>query len=459
MTSERKMLRTLAVAILLNSLGLAAAAEPLSRAQVVAQALDMNPGVQKALADVHALNGRKDEALADALPELTLLGSWSRFRDPSLLNSSSFDAFPPELRDSLRPVPANLYDGALQFRQTLFSFKLGAAIRAARLARSFGDEQVRRARQAVALEAVRAYNEYLLSREKVRVGEMLVRYKTRQLETAENRYRAGVATELEVLRAKVDLSNRKTQLLTLEGDSALARAGLNAVMVRPIDAPVETTDTLDYRPLDASLDDVVRAAWEQRPEARALELSERVSSELIQVERAQGRPSLDFAGQWGYSVRQPKNFGEGDFARWSAGVTLTVPLFDGWRTRGKVAQARAERDKVRQDKVALENQIRLEAQAGLDSLRVARSVLESSELNVTQARRALEMTQANADAGAATFLDVLDTQAALTEAESQRILALHAHANARATLRYVMALDVLDDSPFPTGAPAAGAQP
>jgi HAE1 family hydrophobic/amphiphilic exporter-1 len=453
------MLRSLAFATLVGALAPLAAAEPLSRAQGVKQALEANPDVQKALLDLSALNGRKDQALADALPELKLLGSWSRFRDPSLLNSSSFDAFPPELRDSLRPVPANLYDGTLELRQTLFSFKLGAAIRAARLARSLGDEQVRRARQAVALEAVKAYNQYLLSLEKVRVGQMLVRYKTRQLETAENRWRAGVATELEVLRAKVDLSNRKTQLLTLEGDSDLARAALNAVMVRPINEPVETTDTLDFRPLEANLDEVVRAAWQERPESKALALSERVYSELVTVERAEGRPSLDFFGQWGYSVRKPGNFGNGDFARWSAGVSLTVPLFDGFRTRGKVAEAQATRDKLRQDEVALENQIRLEAQAGLDALRVARSVLESSELNVSQARRALEMTQANAEAGAATFLDVLDTQAALTEAESQRILALHAHANARATLRYVMALDVLDDSPFPAGAPAAGAQP
>lgn len=430
-------------------------AEPLSRAQAVQRALEANPDVQKALLDLQSLEGLKDEAKADALPELTLAGSWNRYRDPALLNSSSFDSFPPELRDSLKPVPANLYDGSLQLRQTLFSFRLGAAIKGAKLARQLGDEEVRRARQAVALMAVRAYNLHLLSLEKVRVAEKVVRYKERQLETAQNRYAAGVATELEVLRAQVDLANTRTTLLQLQGEQDLSRAALNAVMLKPIDAPVEPSDRLEYRPLDMTLEQVVARAWERRPEAAAIRLEERLYGELVKVARADALPSLDFVGQWGYSVREPGNFLEADYEKWSAGVFLSVPVFDGWRTRGKVAQAKARASKVTQDRIALENSIRLEGQAALDALRVAKSVLEAAELNVKQAQRALDMIQANSQAGAATFLDVLDAQAALTEAESQRIQGLHTHANARAFLRYVMADDLLEDD----SAPATAGQP
>ena len=145
------------------------------------------------------------------------------------------------------------------------------------------------------------------------------------------------------------------------------------------------------------------------------------------------------------------------FAKWSASVTLTVPVFDGFRTRGKVAEARARRDKVTQDRIALENRIRLDARDALDRLRVAKSVLGAAELNVAQAQKALDMIQANYNLGAATFLDVLDAQAALTEAESNRILALYTHANARATLRYVMAQSPLD--PPAAQPPTSGNRP
>jgi len=122
-------------------------------------------------------------------------------------------------------------------------------------------------------------------------------------------------------------------------------------------------------------------------------------------------------------------------------------VFDGWRTAGRVAQARADRAKVEQDRAALETQIDLEAKQAVDRLRVAASVYRSAEMSVAQARRASEMTNANYQLGAATTLDVLDAQAALTQAEWNRVEALHAHVNARAGLRYVLGRDPLDASP------------
>jgi outer membrane protein TolC len=437
-------MRRLALLVVLAALAPRASAEALTRAEAVARALAANPDMRKAQEDLLILRGRADEALADALPDVKLLGTGTRYRDPGLLNSSSFDAFPPELRESLTPVPANLFEGTAELRQTIFSFKLGKAIRAAKLARQMGAEEVVRARQATALLAVRAYNDFVLGLEKVAVARKAVVQKEKHLEMARNRRQAGVATELDVLRSQVDLENTRAMLLRLQGQAELARGNLNATMVQPIDAPIEPVDRLEYAPLDVTLDDAVRLAWNSRPEAKAILLNEKIYEQLIGVAQAEGRPSLDFYGQYGWSVRTPSNFFERDFTKWNAGVTLTIPVFDGFRTRGKVAQARAERNKVTQDRVALENRIRLEAKEGVDRLAVAKSVLEAAELNVTQAQRALEMTQANYQHGAATTLDVIDAQAALTEAESNRLLGLYDHANARATLRYVTAQDPLE---------------
>ena len=431
-------------------------AEPLSRAEAVTRALSINPEVRRSLEDVNILNGQVDEAMADALPEIKVLGAATRYRDPSLLNSSSFDAFPPELRDSLTPIPTNLFDGFAEMRQTVFSFKLKKAISAARLAREAGKEEVERTRQAVALLAVRAYNEYLLSLEKVAVGEKAVRQKEKHLEMAKNRRQAGVATELDVLRSAVDLENTRAILLRLKGETDQARGRLNAAMVRPVGTPIEPTDSLTFVPLEVTPEEAERRAWSERPEAKAIALNESIYTELIGVAQSDSRPRLDFYAAYGWSVREPSNFFDGDFARWTGGLTLTIPVFDGHRTRGKVTQARAERNKISQDRIALENRIRLEAKEGVDRLAVATSVLEAAELNVSQAQRALEMTQSNYQHGASTTLDVIDAQAALVQAESNKIQGLFDHAMARALLRYVMAQDPLE--PSPGGASPSGDQ-
>ena len=125
-------------------------------------------------------------------------------------------------------------------------------------------------------------------------------------------------------------------------------------------------------------------------------------------------------------------------------VNVVVPLFDGWRTAGRVAQARAQRNTVTQQIVALENQVRLDVQSALDALALASRTIQAADLNVTQARRAAEMTEANYKLGAATQLDVIDVQQALRQAENIRNQALYTHANARASLRFVMGRDPLE---------------
>jgi outer membrane protein TolC len=415
----------------------------LTRTEAVARALKANPIVERSREEMRGLEGRKREAIADALPDLKLIGTALRYRDPSLLNSSSFDSFPAELRDLMKPVPANLYEGTAQLHQTLYSFRLGGAIRAARHGMAMGRAQVRRAEQAVALDAVRAYNDLLLVVEKVRVAEKAVRQKERHLEMARNRRQAGVATDLDVLRSEVDLGNQRAQLVRVRGDADVARGALNAVMMRPIDEAIEPADRLDYLPFETPLDEVIQAALAGRPEMSAVTSMHKAYREFIGVARADGLPRLDFNALWGYSVREPKFFGDADYTRWNVSVSLTVPVFDGLRTSGRVMQARADAAKVNQDRLALENQIRLEAKAAFERLQTARTILEVAELNVTQAQKALDMTQANYGHGAATTLDVLDAQAALTLAESIRLEALHEHGNTLALLRFIMGRDPL----------------
>ncbi len=420
------------------------AAGQLSRAEAVALALANNPEVRKSQQALVALRGQRSEALADALPELKLYGTSTRYRDPSLLNSSTFDSFPPDLRSALRPIPASLFDGWGQLKQTLFSFKLGRAVRAARYGISMGEEQERGVTRGVALDTIRAYNDYLLDIEKVKVAEKSVRQREQHLEAARNRRAAGVATDLEVLRLQVALENQRVVLERTRGEADWARGALNAAMVRPIDAPVEPSDSLARQDFDASLETIVQEALASRAEVKAADLALHFYDELVGVAQGEGRPTLDVAANWGYSVREPRNFFQSNFTRWNAALTLTVPVFDGLRTSGKVAQARARREQAAQDRIALENRIRLDAKQAHDALATAARVLAAADLNVGQAQKALDMTQANYALGAATPLDRPAAQAAPTRAESLRLEALPEHANARATLRWVMGRDPLD---------------
>ena len=438
------MKNTLFVLIVVLFSGRMASAQPLSRADAVAQALAANPQVKLSLEQVLLLEGRITEARADALPEITWNTLAMRSRDPGLLNSPNFDAFPPEFRDVLGPLPANAFSTSADVTQTIFSFRLGAALAAARLARSAGAQDVQRARQATALDAIRSYNQLLFAIEQLRVMENNAQSKQTHLESARNRRTAGAATELEVLRAEVDLENQRAEVLRSENEVAAARATLNTVMVRPTSTPVIPSDTLAVIPFTAQFDEAVAEALRERAELQALRLQEQFQAKLISVAAADKKPSIDFTGSYGYAVRRPENLFEQKFTSWSAAINFEVPLFDGRRASGRVAQALAQRNTVRHQIATLENQIRLDVQSAFDALTLANRTIQAADLNVTQARRAAEMTEANYKLGASTQLDVIDAQQALRQAENIRNQALYTHANARASLRFVMGRDPLE---------------
>jgi HAE1 family hydrophobic/amphiphilic exporter-1 len=423
-----------------------ASAQPLSRAQAVTQAVAANPDVKLSLEQVALLDGRILEARADALPDVTFSSRAIRSRDPGLLNSPNFDQFPAEFRSALIPIAGNSFDTFGDVQQTLFSFKLGKAIEAARMARDAGQEDVRRARQVTALAAIQGYNQLLFAIEQLRVARSTIDQKQAHVDVARNRRAAGAATELEVLRAEVDLENQRAELIRSETQVSAARARLNTVMVRPTDAPIEPTDILAAVPVATTFEQAVSEALAARPELAFLRLEAQIRDKLIDVTRADTKPRVDFIGAYGFAVRQPTNLFDFDFTRWSAAVTLRVPLFDGRRTAGRVAQGQAERNMVTQRIAALENQIRLDVQAVWDSLTLADRTLGAADLNVAQARRAAEMTDANYRLGAATPLDVLDAQQALALAENIRNQALFTHANARASLSFAMGRDPLTDA-------------
>ena len=163
---------------------------------------------------------------------------------------------------------------------------------------------MRTVRQDVALRAIFAYNDYLLSLDQVRVAEKVVQQKEKQLEMARNRRGAGVATDLEVLRFEVDLANARTTLLRLQGAADLARGDLNAVMVQPTDAPVEPTDTLEFADVPADQPSVVREASANRPEVEAIAWNEKIYDEAIGIYKADMQPRLDLNGAYGWSVRE-----------------------------------------------------------------------------------------------------------------------------------------------------------
>ena len=147
-----------------------ASAQPLSRADAVAQALAANPTVKLSRRASRPSRGphRRSQGRRAARHHLEhgcdAVARSGALEQPELRRVSAGVS-----RCAERPFRRTRFSTSADFRQTLFSFKLGKALEAARVARSAGEQDMQRARQLTALDAIRAYNQLLFAIEQLRV--------------------------------------------------------------------------------------------------------------------------------------------------------------------------------------------------------------------------------------------------------------------------------------------------
>jgi HAE1 family hydrophobic/amphiphilic exporter-1 len=134
-----------------------------------------------------------------------------------------------------------------------------------------------------------------------------------------------------------------------------------------------------------------------------------VAQELLVIARAGNRPRLDFRGALG---RQEIDFGVVDVngKTWSAGVFASWPLFDGFRTRGRVAQAGSDVRTLRIEEAQLLDAIALEVRDAVNAVREAGEIVNALTGTVGQAERLLAMAEKGYEYGVKTRLDVDDAQ-------------------------------------------------
>jgi outer membrane protein len=414
--------------------------------EAVDLALERNPQALIARARTDALRGRIKEVRAQALPSINFHGSGFRWRDPSFLNISSFDKIPAEFRNALVVIPSNLFDYHVDISQPLYtSGKVGTALRLASLESQGVDVDRDRVEQEVRLRVIRAFYDLLLAQQRLEVVSETVRQRGKHLEMARARFAAGVATEVDVLRSQVSVANAQPDLIRAENAVRQARSVLNNLLVRPLDFPTEALGGLSFQPeAKADLSEAVRQAYQYRPELQRAHINELEAERQEKLANAESRLRLDFDGQYGVSARLPSNLVNHEFNRWIFTVSVGLPLFDGGKRSGLVQQAIANRKVAELLRVDTENAVRLEAQTALDELQRAEKTVEAAQLNVREAERVLVMMQDNYKYGAATTLDVLDAQTALTTARWTLLQGLYDHTMARAQLRYVVGMNPLD---------------
>ncbi|HEU5360978.1 MAG TPA: TolC family protein [Candidatus Deferrimicrobiaceae bacterium] len=403
-------------------------AEILTLPDALRIAYEKNKDIEKASEYRNLVMGRYVEERAAALPQITVSAFASRNRDES--QRAFGEDFLPVEQDS-RGVEAGL-------SQALFTWgQLGAAIRAAKIGLATADDQLRLFRQAAARDVTAAFYDILLARELNGIATENLEQKLRHLEESRRKLSAGTATDYDVLAAEVTWENARPEVIRTENLIRISRNRLRFLLGRDgREVDVDGTLVAPIEP-SPSYGEALETARKNRPDLSDLRHRIGVAGELIRIANAGDKPRLDLRA--GYGWRQLDiNDTDAEGKVWTVGLFVAYPLFDGLRTRGKVAQARSEAASLRIDEAKLLDSIALEVQGAVDAVREAGEIVKALSGTVAQAERLLGLAEKGFEFGVKTRLDVDDAQLNLTRAKGSLALARRDYLVAQATLRYVM---------------------
>ncbi|MGK5030075.1 TolC family protein [Janthinobacterium sp. MDT1-19] len=270
---------------------------------------------------------------------------------------------------------------------------------------------------------VSAYFEAQTARASVQMRQEYQALANETVLATQRRAQRGLGSHSDTLQATSALAKAALGASRADGDDRKARA----VLVYTLGLPANAGVTLDDAPVDstAGLHDALHAwlalAQARHPAILAAQAQLAAARERVAVSRSEGRPSIDLTANVYQNGRPNQGLSAASTRETLVGITLNIPLFDGfsrhYKVRGALAQAEqkeAEAQETQQQTMMDLVKTHAEANTALANLVASQAWLEA-------ARDALASVQRKFGLGAADILEMLNTQSVLLEAQQERI--------------------------------------
>jgi outer membrane protein TolC len=398
----------------------------LSPSDVIDRALQHNLGVLLSEQGSERAAGARTVALAALLPNLTASASASR-------RKNNLEAFGFPLGDSFPRLvgPFNVYEARVFLSQSLFDLKAINEVRAEDHTLAAARQSYRGARDLVVLVAVNAYLQTIATSARSESVKA-------QLETADALHRqaqslreSGLVAGIDVVRAEVRLSTERQRAIAAENEFQKSKLRLARVIGLPIGQTFTLRDTVPAVPMPVmKLEEALERAYKSRPDYQAALERVRAAEASRRAVMSTGLPSVKVKADYGalgltWSTSLPT---------FNVTGLVDVPLFEGGKLQGRLAQAdadlrarQAEAEDLRSDVYYDVRSAFLDLEATDAELATASRARELAALQLTQSRDRFA-------AGVASNIEVVQAQEAVALASEQFIDAEYGFNLAKAML-------------------------
>ena len=387
-------------------------------------ALQNNTRIRKARLDIEGGKYKVEEVRAQALPQIT--GTSGLTYNP-IIGQQVVD-FGGQLQ-TLRFGQKWNSNAGVQLSQQLFNQQVFTGLQAAKSSTEYYNLTAQLTEEQIIELVANNYYQVLVNRQQLTVVDNNIKNVKVIEKIIANQYKNGLAKKIDVDRIQVNLTNLETQREQNTNAITQLENQLKFAMGMPVSTQIilPETELTAVAQLPQFTDTVALA---NRTEIKLLDTQDKLLSLQRKAYVSEYYPTLALTGNYTYSSQSggfdflSSNSSAIGFGSSAIGLTLRVPIFNGFLTRSKIRQADVDIRKAREDRRETTNSLNLAYENAKIQLKNSLNTINAQKRNVELAQEIYKSTQNNYNNGLASLTDLLDTESSLTEAQNSYTQAL-----------------------------------
>lgn len=435
-------------------------------------ALSDNPTVKVADMEVERMDYSRIETLSQLLPQISFAGSYNRMLAKQVMymnmdlgdfgfggGEAGAEGVEPAAQSragsksggndgGIKVGLDNSYQVGFSASMPLIAPQLWASLKLSDTQILQAVEQSRASRLDLVNQVKSAYYALQLAEDSRRVIQESYDMAALTHDIYSKKFAAGAASEFEVLRTSVAMKNIEPQII--QADIAIKQARLQLLILMGLDTNIEFTTAGTLASYESTMyADALQAAnpdYSANSQLKLFDIQDQQARQALTIQRASVWPTL--AAMASYNWTSMSNGSPFKNFRWTpysvVGLTLNVPLFTGGSRYSKIRQAEVQVGELALQRQNLDRSISMQVDLSVDNINMNVKQIASASESVGQATRAHDIMERSFAIGAASYLDLRDSELALTQSRLAYYQAIYNYLVARSNLELLLGNARLD---------------
>lgn len=407
----------------------------LSLPECVEIALSANPTVKVADMEITRADYSKKENLASLFPTIDFTGAYQRAIELQTINMNLGGQ-----SQKIKMGSENTWNFGFSASMPLIAPQLWQSLKLSDTQILLYNEQARASRIDMVQAVNKAYFTLLLTKASREVIKQNYDVAVENARVYKERYRIGTASEYDTLRSAVQVTNIEPELLQADIAIKQAQLQLKVLLNLPAEIIPQPTATLEQLHQTAALKiNATVPTLAENSSLRSLDIQTEQLRRSLSLKKLAFIPTLaaSFSYSW-TSINNGNAFKGLQFNPYSvAGLALSVPIFSGGSRYYGVKGAEVQLKEASLQRENLVNNLNMQLQLALDNIKRQGKQISASLQGVKQARKAYEIMQESFNLGAASYLDLRDSELANTTSQLSYFQAIYNYLVAVSDLDYL----------------------